>query len=463
MKSKTKEPIFVRDRNFYRVILSLAIPMTLQNVMQLLLNMMDTVMLGRLQDSSEALISAANFANQPYFVYSLFLFGMVSGMSVLIAQYWGKGDTDAINSIAGIAITAAIVVGGLFTLVCYLFTPEVMSLFTDSEEVIELGVKYLRIVLASYIIASLTSLLCGIMRSTEQVGIALGSNTVGIITNIVLNYCLIFGKFGFPRMEIEGAALATLIAKVVEFAIVLIYVIFVDKRVRLSFSRMFRIKREMVGDFIRYSLPVICNETMWGLGITLHSVIIGHISDAAYAAYTVANIIEKIGLLSAIGFANATQIIIGKEIGAGRSKNAYPYAKTMLAASAILGVIMSGVVLLVRVPAVSLFDVADSTKEAAANIIAVMSVIIFIKSFNTTAIVGVMRGGGDTKTAMIFDFVPMWVFSILLGAIAAHIIGLPVWWVYACLMSDEVLKSGFCLFYVKSKRWIRNVTRKAAE
>ncbi len=459
MNQKTKEPLFVRDRNFYRVILSLAIPMTLQNVMQLLLNMMDTVMLGRLQDSSEALISAANFANQPFFVYSLFLFGMVSGMSVLIAQYWGKGDTDAINSIAGIAMTAAVIVGGIFTTVCYLFTPEVMGLFTDSADVIDLGVKYLRIVLASYIIASLTSLMCGIMRSTEQVGIALGSNTVGILTNIFLNYCLIFGKFGFPRMEIEGAALATLIAKIVEFLVVLVYVIFFDKRVRLSFSRMFRIRREMVSDFVRYSLPVILNETMWGLGITLHSVIIGHISDAAYAAYTVANIIEKIGLLSAIGFANATQIIIGKEIGAGRKENAYPYARTMLAASALLGLIMSGVVLLIRVPAVSLFDVADSTKEAAANIIAVMSVIIFIKSFNTTAIVGVMRGGGDTKTAMIFDFVPMWTISIPLGAVAAHVIGLPVWWVYACLMSDEVLKSAFCLLYVKSKRWIRNVTR----
>ena len=454
-----KHSFLVRDREFYRVVLSLAIPMTIQNVLQLLLNMMDTVMLGRLGESSEALISAANFANQPFFVYSLFLFGMVSGMSVLIAQYWGKGDTDAINSITGIAMTAAVAVGSLFTIVCYLFTPGVMGLFTDSDEVIGLGVKYLRIVLASYVIASITSILCGVMRSTEQVGIALGSNTVGIFTNIALNYCLIFGKFGLPRMEIEGAALATLIAKIVEFLIVLVYVIFFDRRVRLSFARMFRIQRRMIGDFIKYSLPVIFNETMWGLGITLHSVIIGHISDAAYAAYTVANIIEKIGLLSAIGFANATQIIIGKEIGAGRSENAYPYARTMLTLSAALGIIMSGVVLLVRVPAVGLFDIADSTKTAAVNIIAVMSVIIFIKSLNTTAIVGVMRGGGDTRTAMIFDFMPMWLISIPLGAIVAHIIKLPVWWVYACLMSDEVIKSGFCLLYIRTKRWIRNVTR----
>lgn len=454
-----KQSFFVRDKQFYRVVLSLSIPMTLQNVLQLLLNMMDTVMLGQLGENSEAVISAANFANQPFFVYSLFLFGIVSGMSVLIAQYWGKGDINSINSITGIALTAAIIVGSLFTIVCYCFTHGVMGLFTNSGDVIELGVKYLRIVLASYIIASITNILCGVMRSTEQVGIALGSNTVGIFINIALNYGLIFGKFGLPRMEIEGAALATLIARIVEFLIVLVYVILYDKRVRLSFARMFRIQRNLIGDFIKYSLPVILNETMWGLGITLHSVVIGHIGDNAYAAYTVANIIEKIGLLSAIGFANATQILIGKEIGAGRSENAYPYARTMIAISSALGAIMAGVVLLVRIPAIEIFDIADTTKTAALNIILVMPATIFLKSINATAVVGAMRGGGDTRTAMIFDFVPMWVFSIPLGAIAAHIIKLPVWWVYACLVSDEIIKSSLALLYIKSKRWIRNVTR----
>lgn len=457
--SKTRTPLLVRDRGFYKIVLSLAIPMTLQNVMQLLLNMMDTVMLGRLGDRSEAVISAANLANQPYFVYSLFLFGMVSGMSVLIAQYWGKGDTDTINAVAGIATLAALAVGGIFTLVCYLFTPQVMGLFTTSQEVIELGVGYLRIVLSSYLVASLTTLLCGVMRSTEQVTIALVSNTTAILLNIALNYVLIFGKLGLPALGINGAAIATLISRIIELMMVLIYVILMEKRVKLNPLRMLRIRRGLVKDFIRYSLPVICNETFWGLGITLHSVVIGNLGDAPYAAYSVANIVERIGLLAAIGFANATLIIIGKEIGAGRSENAYPYAKTMLTLSVILGAVMSCVVLLVRGPVVSLFNVADETKASAMNIISVMSAVILAKSFNTTAIVGVIRGGGDTLTAMLFDFVPMWAFSIPLGFIAAYLIKLPVWWVYACLMSDELLKLTFCVLRIRSRKWIRNVTR----
>ena len=238
--------------------------------------------------------------------------------------------------------------------------------------------------------------------------------------NIVLNYILIFGKLGFPAMGIVGAAIATLISRIAELGIVLTYVIFMEKRVCLRIGRMMKIKKTLVQDFIRYCLPVICNETLWGLGITLHSVIIGNMGDMSYAAYSVANVIERIGLLAAIGFGNATLIIIGKEIGAGRVENAYPYAKTMLALSMVLGTVMSGVVLLIRLPAVNLFNVAADTKAAAVNIISVMIIVILAKSFNTTAIVGIIRGGGDTVTAMLVDFIPMWIFSIPLGAVMAH-------------------------------------------
>ncbi len=457
--AKKRTPLFVRDKSFYRIVFRLALPMALQSVMQLLLNMMDTLMLGQVGEHSEAVISAANLANQPFFVYSLFLFGMVSGASVLIAQYWGKNDTDVINAVAGIAMTAAFAVGGVYTLICYLFTPQVMGLFSQSDEVIALGVSYLRIVLASYLVCSMTTLLCGVMRSTEQVKIPLFSNATAIFLNIFLNYILIFGKFGAPALGIVGAAVATLISRIAELCIVLIYVIFFEKRVKLRISRMFCIKKELVRDFIKYSIPVICNETLWGLGITMHSVVIGNMGEMSYAAYSVANIIERIGLLAALGFANATMIIIGKEIGAGRSDNAYPYAKTMLSLSVLVGIFMAGVVLLVRPMTLELFNVADETKASAFRIISVMLIVILIKSFNTTAIVGVIRGGGDTVTAMLLDFIPMWIVAIPLGAIMAHVVGLPIWWVYACLMSDEALKSVFCLWRITSKKWIKNVTR----
>jgi len=462
--TRSKPSLFVKDRSFYKTVLFLALPMTMQNVMQLLLNMMDTVMLGFIESSSaevttEKIISAAGLANQPYFVYSLFLFGMVSGASVLIAQYWGKSNTDAINSVAGIASVAVLAVGGLFTAVCYVFTEEIMSLFTPDKTVVALGVDYLHIVLASYLIASVTMILYGILRTTEQVKIALINNTIAILINILLNYILIFGKLGFPVMGIRGAAAATLIARIIELLMTLIYVIFFETRVRLSPVRMLRIPTTLLKDFVRYCTPVIANETLWGLGITIHSVIIGNLGPIAHSAYSVANIIERIGLLAAIGFANATLIVIGKEIGAGRKENAFPYAKTMLAISVMLGTFMSAVVLAVREYAINIFNISDDTKSAAMNIVLVMTVIILTKSFNTTAIVGVIRGGGDTVAAMLCDFLPMWLFALPLGAAAAYFFELPVWWVYACLMTDEILRFIFCFIRIRSGKWIKDVTR----
>ena len=460
MSERIHTPLFVRDKSFYKMVIRLALPMTLQNVMQLLLNMMDTVMIGWIEgENTETIISAANLANQPYFVYSLFLFGMVSGASVLIAQYWGKNDTRTINSVAGIAMIAALCVGGIFTAVCYIFTDSIMGLFTPEPAVIELGVQYLKIVLASYLFASVTTLLCGVMRSTEQVRVALFTNTTAIFINIILNYIFIFGKLGFAPMGIRGAAIATLIARIIELLMVLFYVIFMDKKVKLRLCKMLCIKAQLVKDFIRYSLPVICNETFWGLGITLHSVVIGNLGPDAHSAYAVANIIERIGLLAALGFANAALIIIGKEIGAGREKNAYPYAKTVLALSFILGVIMAVMVLIIRGFVIDMFNIEETTKAAAMNIVLVMMAVILAKSLNTTGIVGVIRGGGDTVTAMICDFIPMWFFAIPLGAIAAYLIKLPVWWVYACLMSDELIKVMVVIFRIRSKKWIKNVTR----
>lgn len=462
MTNIKRTPLFVRDKNFYRTVLRITLPITLQNVMQLLLNMMDTVMLGKFGDNSETLITAANLANQPYFVYTLFLFGIVSGASVLMSQYWGKGDTDTINSVAGISTVAALIIGGIYTSVCYIFTEGVMGLFTNSPEVITLGVSYLKYVLASYLIASGTTLLYGVLRSTEQVAVVLCTNGFAILANVVLNYILIFGKLGFAPMGIEGAAIATLISRIIELCLILCYVISFEKRVKIRISKMIRFNKQLVKDFIKYCIPVVLNETMWGLGITAHSAIIGHMENPLYdpyAAYAVSNIVEKIGLLATMGFANATLIIIGKEIGAGRSHNAYPYAKTMLSLSVIVGAIMGGAILLIRGFAVDIFKVSDQTKMAAMNIILVMTFVILAKSFNTTAIVGVIRGGGDTVTAMLMDFIPMWLMAIPIGTVAAHIFKFPVWWVYGFLMSDEVIKMSACLIRIKSKKWIHDVTR----
>ena len=450
--------LFVKDRLFYKRAFMLLLPMIFQNVMSLMLQLSDTVMLGLLPSNSETAISAANLANKPYFVYTLFLFGIVSGATVLISQYWGKGDTETISRILGIAMTTALVLGSFFTLSCYLFAPSIMSMFSKSSEVIRLGAEYMRTVAISYIPAAVILLLYGILKSTEQVTVPLVFSGTSIILNIVLNYILIFGKFGLSEMGVRGAAIATAISKLTEFVLVIIYMVFFEKKVHIKISKLLDFKKKILMDFVRYSSPVILNETAWGLGITVHAAILGNLGEEQYAAYTLANIIEQIAMLAVFGFANASGIIIGKEIGAGRSQNAYPYAKTLLSMAVISGFSFAFILMLFREKIIGIFNVSDTTKMYAGYIIIIMFFLISFKSFNTPAIVGVIRAGGDTVTAMLTDFIPMWLIAIPLGLTVTKLFDLPVYFVYALLMSDEALKAGFILWRLKSKRWIKNLT-----
>lgn len=462
--------LLVREKSFYRIIMRLVIPITLQNVMGILLNMCDTVMLGKLEGNSEEAITAANLANQPFFLYTLFIFGMISGAAVLISQYWGKGDVEAIRSISGIAFIGALSLGTVFTVVCYILAPQVIGIFSKSGNVIELGVAYLRIVLLSYIPAAVTALLCGVMKATEQVKIALISNGAAIIMNIILNYILIFGKLGFPALGIRGAAIATLISRIAELITVLIYVIFMEKQIKLTLKNMFRIRKELVVDFLKFSTPVIANETLWGLGITIHSVILGNLGEEAYAAYSIINVVERICQLATMGFANAAAIIIGKEIGMMRhlsdegeimraKDRVYNYAKTLLTVCTASSAVIAVIIFSLRYRIISFFNISEYTKSVALNLIVIMLICVVMKAFNAPNIVGVIRGGGDTLTALLIDFIPMYALAIPLGILASHVFHLPFHWIYACLLSDEMFKVTLGVIRFRSRKWIKKITR----
>ena len=456
---KEKPMLFVRDKIFYQNTFRLLLPIVFQNIMSLALQLSDTVMLGLLPSDSEVAISAANLANKPFFVYQLFIFGIVSGASVLISQYWGKGDRKTIANIFGFAACSAISLGTIATIFLAIFPDKVMGLFSQSDDVIQLGSAYLTIVLISYIPSAVISLLYGILKSTEQVKIPLFINGFSIILNIFLNYLLIFGKCGFPVLEVRGAAIATASSKLIEFILIILYIVFFETKLKLKFKNIFGFKKQIIKDFMHYSLPVIFNETLWGLGITLHAAILGNIGEEQYAAYSLANIIEQIALLGALGFANASAIIIGKELGSGRRDRAYGYAKTLLAMSTISGFTVASALVLFRHNIINIFSVSDTTKAYASTIIIVMFFMIAFKAFNIPCVVGVIRGGGDTLIAMLIDFIPMWFIAIPLGFIAAKVWKLPVYYVYAVLMCDEAAKIGFAIYRVKSKKWIKNITR----
>ncbi len=450
--------LFVKDRRFYRNVCALAIPIVLQNVISLLLNFADTIMLGRLEGDTEMAISAAGYGTQPFFVFTLFIFGIMSGSAVLISQYWGKRDKDAINKVAGIAVTFGFVVAVIVTVLCLSIPHELMGLFAENDATRDLGVEYLTVVSFTYIPFALTTILFGVMRATEKAKIPVIINAVAIATNILFNWLLIFGVGPFPQLEVRGAALATLIARVFECVMALLYVFVFEKELGLRIKKMFRFSKALVRDFFKYSLPVIFNESLWGLGTTVHASVLGKLGDTVYSAYSISNIVERVGLVVVMGLANTTAIICGKSIGEGRTKEAYDYSKTLMTISMISGVLFGSILLLFRRFIVGFFNISPETTELATTLIVLVVCMIIFKSFNTPMIVGVLRCGGDTVSAMKFDLISMWCFAIPLGYIVAFVIKAPAPLVYLALVSDEIIKLPFALKRYLSRKWIKNVT-----
>lgn len=448
-----------RDKGLYETMFRLMIPICLQNVLFMMLNMCDTMMLGMLEKDAEIAINAAGLGNQPFFIYSLFVFGIVSGSSVLISQYWGAGDRKAINKIAGIALSIAVTIGTVVTVVLLFFSDSVLGIFSNDKDVIVRGAEYLRIVAISYLPASMTSMLNGIMRSMEKVKVALLSNFVGIGTNIILNYVLIFGMLGFPQMGLVGAAVATLIARILESTIVLVYVFIIEKEINLKPVPIFKCDMATINHTVKISLPVVINETVWSTGVTVYSIVIGNMGVVEYAAYSVAYIIERVGMVLSQGMASVAAIIIGKAVGSGRKDEAYEYSGTMLFMTTFIGAVMCILIIALRGMFVNIFNVDDITKGYAMDIMFFIGIVVLCKSYNMVSIVGVLRGGGDTRFAMFSDVLPMWLVSLPLGYLLANNTEVSVQYVYfALLFPDEFIKLILGLIRFKSKKWIKNIT-----
>jgi putative MATE family efflux protein len=446
----------VRDRDFYKQLITISVPIALQNLIGFGLSMMDTVMLGSL---GEQQISASSIANQPYFIFTVFLFGLASGASVLTAQYWGKGDTSAISRVLTMALKAAVGCSMLFGALVLVFPGLIMSMYTPDPAVIALGIQFLRIIGFSYILSGISTTFLYILRTVENVRFPLIINFTSFIINVVLNWILIFGKFGFPAMGIRGSATATLCARTVELAFALIYVFCFDRKLSFKVSDLFRTDRLLLKDFIHYSAPVVINETVWAIGSSFQSVIVGHISSDAVAANSIAGVVQRLATVAIMGTANFTAIAVGKQIGFGNAKKASDYASTMLKISVALGVCASVMILLLRRPFLSLYNVSDVTNHYAFEIMTVYALSTFFISFNYTNIIGVLRGGGDTKFAMTVDILTLWLIALPCGALAGLIFKWPMPVIFLFLTIDEPVKVLIGLSRFKSGKWLRNVTR----
>lgn len=445
-----------KDRSFYRSVFVLVFPMALQNLINVAVTAADVFMLGKINDT---VLSGSSLAGQIQYIMTLIFFGLTSGASVLAAQYWGQKKTDVIEKILGTALNFSLVTAIVFTAVSMLFPQWCVSLFTSEAEVIAEGAKYLRVLSVSFIFTSVTMIYLNIMRSVERVIISTAVFGVSLVSNVILNYVFIFGKFGFPELGIVGAALSTCISRVIEFIIVVIYSLGRNNPVHFRIKHVFVHDRDIFRDFIKYSIPVMINELAWGAGVAMNSSIIGHLGESAAAANSVAQVTRQLSTVVAFGVANATAIMLGKTIGSGEMKKAEEYGGKFARLSVIMGVFAAAVILLCRTPLLHFVNLTDTAKNYLGTMLVVMSYFSAAQSVNTTMVVGIFRAGGDTLFGLIMDISTMWGGSILFGALAAFVFKFSVPVVYIILMSDEVIKLSLSFYRYRSKKWLKNVTR----
>lgn len=456
--------LFKREPGFYSRLLRLALPLLLQNLITNSMGLLDTFMVGTL---GEGPLAGVTLANIPIFVIQLLMFGIQSGSTVLISQHWGKGDENTINRVIGIGMYAAGGVTLIFALILTVIPQQFMSLFGNDPEVIAIAARYARIVGWSYFFDSFVQVYIGAHRAMGRPNRGMYILAISIVCNTFLNWALIFGKLGLPRLGVEGAALATLLARVISFTIMVVWAVR-DKAFRLRPALMLRPGLPAVRKFLRYATPVVCNETFWGLGSSLFPTIMGHMdgSKEILAAYAIAGNITNLCTVGIFAIAGTAAIVIGQEIGAGHKERAYDLGALLNTLAVLFGIAAGGAFLILLHVLIApvlypLFKLSASAGEICTLMLTVTFCMIPLRSFDSTNIVGVLRGGGDVRMATLIDLTPLWVVAIPLAALAGLVFKLGILWVYLAMTSENILKCTFGVLRFRSKKWIHDVTQVA--
>lgn len=446
----------LKDKVFLKTMLTIALPVAIQNLVSSSLNMVDTLMISNLGSAS---IAGVGLANQVFFLYILLTFGINSGGAIFIAQYWGKEDIKNLNKSLGFAIMTSFILGLIFTSVALLFPKQILELFTKETDVINSGVQYLRIVSLSYIMTAISFSYSIALRTTGKPHVPLIVSIISLGTNTLLNYILIFGKFGAPVLGVKGAAIATVIARVIEFTLLLHAVYRGNEYLNASAKELFGWNKVFIKKYISITYPVILTEGFWALGQVMYTIAYAKLGKSATASVQLTNTIQNMFFVVVKGLASACSIMVGGKIGAGEYDEAYDYAKSFIILSTVSGVILGLSLTLSSDLILKLFNnLEPAVYSSARSIIIIMGLTFVIRVYNNISIVGVLRSGGNTKVAMKIDLSTVWLIGVPLAFIGALILKLPVQYLFLLITTEEVVKAILGVPIIKSKKWIQNIT-----
>lgn len=443
------------ERELFQKLLRFGLPIALQNLVSTSLNMVDTLMIGRLGESS---IAAVALSNQIFFLLMLFLFGISSGTAVFTAQFWGKGDRAGVHRALGIALALGLLGSGAFTLAMQLIPERVLGLFTRDQAVIRAAVPYLRITSASYMFTAMTFIFQGVMRSLGMMRLPLFLSMGALSLNAFFNYALIFGRFGLPRLGIVGAAAATSGARVLEMGALIALVYLSRSPAAASFKQLSDQNLPFLKQYAWKVFPVILNEIGWSLGITMFTLIYARMGTSVLAAFNITDTFGRLAYVLFIGSSHAAAIILGNKIGAGRAAEADRGARTILAAVPF-GTALFSLMIFSAAPFIpGFFNISAEAARMIPQFFRVFSLILLVKTSNLHIIVGILRSGGDTHYCMAIELLPLWLVSIPLVALAGLVLHWPPAAVYGAAVSEELIKYVMGTRRIRSGRWIHDLT-----
>lgn len=444
-----------QDRLFYRTLLLLAMPIIIQNLVISSLNMLDTLMIGAVGENE---VAALGIANQYYYLFNLICTGAAAGCSVFIAQFWGSRNKEQIRKVLGVGMISAFFLGLVFTLLALLWPEKIVILFRNDPQVIPLAVTYLRIVCLSYIMTGFSFVFANALRSMGKASLPMIISVMALGVNAFFNYIFIFGHLGLPAMGVGGAALATCMARALEF-VLLSWACFSKKGPFCGkWKDFFSFSWSFVRRIYAAVLPVILNEGCWGLGFVLYTVAYGKISTGAISASQIANSIQNLFMVVCFSLASASLVMVGNQIGAGLPKRAIRYAHYFTIISLLLGLIL-GIIVFAAAPfLLTFFEVSAEVAQATVNMLRIFAFIAPIRVLNVVLVVGVFRGGGDASYALKLEASTMWLIGVPLAFLGAMVFHLPVEQVVLLTTIEEIIKFCFCMRRLKNRKWVHDMT-----
>lgn len=442
------------DTFFLKNLIMIALPIVIQNLIASSINMLDTLMIGKVGETE---IAAVGIANQFFFLFDMFIVGIFSGCSIFISQFWGKKDTKNIRKVLGVGLIIATLISFVFMTLAVVVPDKIVAIFNTDPDVIETAALYLKTVSISYLFTAITFGYNMASRSIGNTILPMIVSFISLVCNGILNYMLIFGNFGAPSMGVVGAAIATTIARIVEFAILVWYIYKTKNVLAVSLQEIINISKEFADKVINTIIPVVLNELCWGLGTIVYSIIYGRIGKQAIASVQICSSVQNLFMVITFGFANAATVMIGNKVGKNDIETGKIYAKRFAVLSFITGIILGTALFASSKSILSFFSISKDVFFNSLMILYFTSVILPIRIFNTVLIVGILRGGGDTRFSLIAEAFTMWFIGVPLAFIGAFYWKLLVYYVAALATVEEIIKFTLGYFRLSSNKWIQSV------